>query len=105
MTEQSELVQQTEVATNIFSNEINLTASPEQFNATNLRSPNPSPLLIEQKTSGCFGSKAVCPEMENTSKMMSKLISFFTFHYHMALKDPMSQWRLDTIVRNLPSAK
>ena len=36
---------------------------------------------------------------------MSKFLDFFSFNLKMSTKDPVAQWRTDTVMRNLPLLK
>lgn len=67
------------------------------YNQTNLRSPTSSPQKI----------KIECKfkEMEVASKIAKKLCSYFVFHLKMSSKELLSQWKVDTVIENLPSPK
>lgn len=77
--------------------------SPEQYNYTNLRSPVQSPISVNQIEKQ--QSDEMFDQMATSIKIISKMLNFFTFHLQLANKDPASQWRIETIIDNIPSIK
>jgi hypothetical protein len=98
MTEQSEINNDQQTYLRNLPNEPSISIS-QLYNETNLRSPNPSP-SPEKINSECKFKK-----MEVAVRMMNKFVSFFVFHFKLAPKDLMSQWRIDTLMETIPTSK